>query len=258
MPDKRDHRYFFVHVMKTGGVTFSEHIVANFRRQEIYPPFGHPDPFKATTSIPFLLAYPEEKKAKTTVFHGHFPFAVTDEMGIDNLVTMACVREPVARTLSYLKYAIRSQSRHHGKTLEEVYDDPLDYPSAIKDHQTKIFSLGPQDEFEIYIECIVVDAVRLEVAKANLRRLSVLGLTERFPDFLRALESGYGWEVTTIEPQNAAFEDYDISDELIARIIKDNAIDIEFYEYAVGLWEERNPGKQGPPRRWQGLNASGG
>lgn len=252
MPDKRDHRYFFLHVMKTGGVTFSEHIFANFRRREIYPPFGHPDPFTATTSIPFLLGYPEGKKAKTQIFHGHFPYAVTEELGIDDLVTMAFLREPVARTISYLKYAIRSQERHHGKTLEEVYDDPLDHSAAIKDHQTKIFSLGPDDKFEAYIDCITVDEGRLEIAKENLRKLDVLGLTERYDDFLHTLEVDYGWEVTEIEPQNISFEEhYVISDELIARIIADNAIDIAFYEYGVELWSERNPDLEPPPLRWR-------
>ncbi len=238
MPDRREHTYFFLHVMKTGGVTFAEHIRRNFRRRETYPAMDEPDFYTAKVKIPYLLGLPPERKARFKVFEGHFPYAVVEELGLD-LVTITCLREPVARTLSYLKYAIRTKENLRGMSLEQVYDDPFEFPTVIKDHQTKVFSMGPGDKLDTYLDCIDVDERRLEIAKANLAKIDVLGLTERYDDFLRILEEDYGWEFSDIEPMNASHETYEVSDAFVERIRRDNAIDVVFYEHAVALVDAR-------------------
>lgn len=240
MPDKRDHRYFFVHVMKTAGTTLRDHIKANFRLEEIYPiqKFDG-DLYDANMKIRVLLGLAPERKDQVRIFMGHFPYAVVDALGID-LVTMTLLRHPVERTLSYLRHAVQRHPEHKGKDLEEVYDDPMFHLWLIRNHQSKVFSLGPQDRFEDYLEDITVDERRLDIAKENLSKVGVLGLTERFPDFLRTLETDYGWEIQDLPNANVSESRPEVRPSFLDRIAEENAMDMAFYEYAVGLWRERN------------------
>lgn len=240
MPDKRDHRYCSIHIMKTGGGTLRRHVVANFERQEIYPMGGfEKEMMKAFINVPRLLSIPPERKAQVRVFHGHFPFMVADALDLD-LVTMTILREPVARTLSYMKHALREHAHLRSGGLEAVYDDPLLHPMYIRNHQAKIFSIRPEDEADSLLKDITVDAERLDLAKQNLSRVDVLGLREHHEAFLRTLESQYGWEIGAVENSHVSEEDYDVPTSLIDRIQEDNAMDIAFYEFARGLWATRN------------------
>lgn len=239
MPDKRDHRYFFVHIMKTAGATVGEHIRSNFRPEEVYPSSPlESDLFRAYMNIPDLLDLPAERRAQARVVLGHFPYSVVEEMGMD-FVTMTVLREPVARTISYLKHATRQHPRHRGMSLEQVYEDPFYNPAFILNHQAKIFSLGTQDKFWTYMEGIVVDEQRLEVAKANLAKVDVIGLTEHYGSFLQTMEEDFGWDIRDVEDQNVSRKEHDVSQSFVDRIVEDNRMDIEFYDYAAKLWKER-------------------
>lgn len=239
MSDKRDHTYFFVHVLKTAGMTFNQHIARNFWAREIYP---HPrfdgDMFDAYINIPKLLSLPPGRSRTVRVYHGHFPYACAEELG-EELVTMTLLREPVSRVLSYLKYARRIHDHHRDMSPEQVYDDPRYHHAFLRNHQAKIFSMGPTDEFRDLTEEIPIDERRLEVAKANLRKVDILGLTEHYPEFLRTMTQRYGWEITEAEDKNVNTDEYEPSEAFLDRIRRDNAMDIAFHDFAVKLWTER-------------------
>ncbi len=240
MPDKRDHRYCSIHVMKTGGGTLRQHIKANFEPSEIYPMGGlDNEMMKAFINVPKLLSIAPERKAQVRVFHGHFPYMVADALGLD-LVTLTILREPVARTLSYMKHALRVHPHLQPGGLEAVYDDPLLNPMYIQNHQAKIFSICPEDEAPSLLQAITVDASRLEVAKENLAKVDVFGLIEHHDVFLRTLATDYGWAIGTVENKHVSGDEYDVPDSLIDRIVEDNAMDIAFYEFAQKLWAAQN------------------
>jgi hypothetical protein len=76
------------------------------------------------------------------------------------------------------------------------------------------------------------------VAKTNLERVDVLGLQERFPEFLHEMERSYGWRFRgagDCEVGGAS----DVSPSFRRRIAQVNAADVEFYEHARRLWERR-------------------
>lgn len=225
--------------MKTAGGTFRRQIRANFEPGELYPwPRLEDDLYVANTNIPFLLGLPPERKARARVFMGHFPYAVVEHMGLD-LVTMTILRDPVTRTLSYLKHAIERNEQHRTMRPEEVYEDSFEYLCYIRNHQTKIFSIGPEDDFQTYMENITIDDRRLEIAKENLAKIDVLGLTEHFDEFCRTMETDYGWKMSAVGNKNVSEEAFDVPDSFISRIREDNAMDVAFYDHAVKLWTER-------------------
>src|SRR5688572_23706339 len=91
------------------------------------------------------------------------------------------------------------------------------------------------------MQLIEVDAGRLALAKQNLAKVDIVGLTERYEDFLDLIVDRFGWEVNRGVRANVAPPEHELpaSDELRRRIAEDNAIDVELYEHAVQIVAER-------------------
>jgi hypothetical protein len=236
--DRGAERFFFIHVMKTGGGTFVQHIRANFDRSEVYP-FAELDPEDELPrfNIPYLTALAPERLAKIRLFMGHFPFVAVQLLGME-VQTITILRDPVERTISYLKHCQRYHDQHRALSLEEIYADPLYYPMLIRDHQAKLFSMTPDDQPDSYHDVIDVDDRRLEIAKSNLEQVDVLGLQERFEDFLAEIAHRFGWRFPQVSNRHVGGES-DVSSAFRRRIAEDNAADLEFYEHARRLWERR-------------------
>jgi Sulfotransferase family len=247
-------RFFFIHVMKTGGSTFSWQILANFKRDEVYPNAGL-DPLEtATVSIDYLAALAPDRRARIRAYRGHFPLMATQVLGME-FVTLTVLRDPVERTISFLKhckryaqphgspsleqiYGDRYAGSHDSPSLEEFYEHPFLYPALIRDHQAKLFAMTPADGPRSYHHPFEIDDRRLEVAKANLERVDVLGLHERYPEFLEEMQRRYGWRVVPMRDVLVG-DEVGVPRSLRRRIAEDNAADLEFYEHARRLWERR-------------------
>jgi hypothetical protein len=227
-----DRPFFLVHVMKTGGTSLWYHARRLFGDDAVYPnsaidPIG---PYEATMDVNYLLSLPAERIARIRYFHGHFPFFVTDLLAAD-VITMSVLRHPVDRTVSFLKHwRTLVPSRQH-LSLEELYDDPVDRENFAMNHQTQMFSMTPDDNRAHFLELIEVDDRRLETAKANVDRVDILGVHERFGEFLEKAER-YGWNFEGMERLLATGNE-EVPDALRRRILADNAADLELYEYAL-------------------------
>jgi hypothetical protein len=247
-------RFFFIHVMKTGGMTLFQQFRQNLAREDMYPyrelDIRYDGKFRHL-EIAYLLGIPQDRRDRIRLYSGHFPYVACELLGGD-FVTMTLLRDPVERTISLLHQLCRHVDwigpNHDGaepgpdRRLEDVYDDPLVFESLILDHQTKIFSMTAADRPTSYRQVIAVDASRLALAKDNLARVDVVGLTEEYGAFLAELADRFGWQVrhdlrTNAIPADSELEP--VSDAFRRRIAADNAIDIEFYEYAKDLVARR-------------------
>jgi hypothetical protein len=261
-------RFLFLHVMKTGGTSFVFHLLQQFAADEIYPSpaLDRRDPTDAEpyASIPALAAVSPERAAVIRVYAGHFPLAVRDLIGGD-LTTLTLLREPVDRTISILKQFKRLYEQYRDLSLDAIYDDPFVYRHFIENHQTKLFSVTTADhpkmlastlgfpEFRERLtatvrvadggsggppDTITVDAQRFATAKENLARVSVVGLNERFDEFVEALRARFGWWPDGMAGDaraNVSSEAWEVDGALRTRIARDNAFDVELYEYAKRL-----------------------
>jgi hypothetical protein len=128
--------------------------------------------------------------------------------------------------------------------LEEVYDHPDHYEPLIHNHQTKIFSMTPDDPLDTFRDVIEIDESRLEIAKRNLERVDVLGVNERYGAFLEDVEARFGWRIPPEARVNQGRTDDDrvASDAFLQRIAEDNAFDVALHEHALALVEARHPG----------------
>jgi hypothetical protein len=235
-----DQRFFFLHVMKTAGGTLRQQILANFEREQVYPwERVDADMLTANTSLDYLTSLPASRRARIRAFTGHFPFMAVELLGRD-LTTITILRDPVERTLSYLSQRRRNDDVRRGLSLEEIYEDASLFHSLIRDHQAKLFALTVNDRPNSFGHVLDVDAARLEIAKRNLERVDVLGTQDRFDDLLSELERRFGWRCGPIVNQNVgprAPEDVPVS--FRRRIAEDNPADMEFFEHAVRLCEQR-------------------
>jgi hypothetical protein len=220
--------FFFVHVMKTAGLTLGQHIDANFPPQQRYPtPGDRPVDYMVITSLREAV---EARRDQVRLWRGHFPFFVTSL--VPEAITMSIVRDPVARTISMLaQYRLQNAP---DLTLEAVYDDEYVQQRMLGNHQTKVFAMTEEDAPGTYLKPIDVDERRLAVAKKNLERVDLLGLTERFPDFLRDLSERHGWRIDDLPRVNVG-EPVEIPRSLRRRIVADTLLDAELYEHACQL-----------------------
>jgi len=229
--------FFFVHVMKTGGATLRQHIYANFQPGDVYPVPKRDDMDRAWL-VDYLLALSPERRAAIRGYTGHFPFVASELLGID-LVTLTIVRDPVERTISYLKHCKRYHEHHRELDLEEIYHDEFEFPCFIHNHQAKIFSMTAEDRLESYMDVIDVDDQRLEIAKENLEKVDVIGLQESYDEFLDLLRQRFGWRFDRGRNRRVGREQWEVAPDFRRRIVEDNAADMAFYEHAKRVHEQR-------------------
>jgi Sulfotransferase family len=237
MTEHEQRRYFFVHIMKTGGATFRQHVYANFGDGEVYP-VPNVDNMDHAWLVSYLVNQPETRRANFRAYTGHFPFVAT-EMLPEELTTLTIIRDPVARTISYLKHCKRYHDYHRDWSLEEIYHDEFHFECFIHNHQTKIFSMTADDKLESYMDIIEIDDRRLELAKRNLEKIDVLGLTDQYPQFLEEIRDRFGWRFGPAPNRRVSREQWVAPPELREQIAADNAADMAFFEHAKRLYDER-------------------
>jgi len=261
MPTPNDARsaapIFYVHVMKTGGTTLFRHLRENFPLDELYPYReldihydGDRLDVRHHLSISYLTSLSPERRQHIKVYTGHFPYIAQELMG-GRFVTASILRDPVQRTVSLLRQFRRKKPWAPGSStkglrfvessLEEVYAHPTVFEPLVHNHQTKIFSMLASDAPESYMDVIDVDEARLEIAKDNLAKVDLLGVTERYDLFLDEVESRFDWHVQRDARANATPTDDNepVSPELLRRIEADNALDMELHAYAAELVAQR-------------------
>jgi hypothetical protein len=237
-------RFFFVHLMKTGGGTVWVNIKMNFRRQFVYPdsdPDGNgPDEWSvAYYDMARLLALSPERREIIRVYTGHFPFVASEMLGFEDMATFTVLREPVERTISYLKHCQRFHPQHKGMPLDSIYDDGFINPFFIANHQAKVFAMTREDEPETIMDVIDIDDERLAIAKENLGKVDLIGFNDDFARFQLLLSERFGWQIGAAPDLHVSGDDTDVDDAFRRRITDDLAYDIEFYDFAKRLVETR-------------------
>jgi len=244
-------------------------------------------------SLRRLLDLTPERRAEVRIFTGHFPFVASELLDLD-LRRLTLLRHPVDRTVSVLKHFKRLTPRVEGLSLEEIYDDPWVFGHFIENHQAMMFSVTADDKPEAFGSSMTywgtlmrmqavgspdgdmqdevarlkeiavthaprVDEERFARAKANLDRVDVIGFSERYGEFVDELRDRYGWWPTGLHVDkkvNRSPESWEVSDALRKRIEYDNAVDIEFYEYAQEVVARRaRPHHVRPSHEGRTMNA---
>jgi hypothetical protein len=87
------------------------------------------------------------------------------------------------------------------------------------------------------MDVVEIDDERRRIAEANLERVDLVGLHERYDDFLGEIVRRFGWEIKQRATWLASEDDPNVSTSFRRRIADDNAQDLAFYEFARDLVE---------------------
>jgi hypothetical protein len=249
-------RFFFIHVMKTGGTSFVFQMLQNFEPDEVYPSAvdrTSPTDDTSYVSIPKLLELSPERRARIRIYAGHLPYVASELLGID-LVRLTLLRDPVDRTVSMLKHVKRLFERYAEFSIDAIYDDEAIFRHYLDNYQTRLFALTADERDRAFAAGIAntepsrsprpvpIEKSRFEHAKANLAKVDVIGLNERYGDFVEDLRARFGWWPEGLKRHaraNVSSEDWIASPELRRRIADENTYDMELYQYAKELVEAR-------------------
>jgi hypothetical protein len=222
-------RVFFVHMQKTAGTALWRRLKNQFPPEAVYPGPGDGDPPATVLSVDHLMARWEIRKQQIRVVTGHYPLYTAELLG-ESFSTITLLRDPVERTLSYLRHHRETTPEDHDRSLEEIYDDPLRF-ELLHNHMVKMLSLSIEEMTDGALTPVEFTRDRLETAKRRLETVAVVGFQECFDEFCRELTRRFGWSLgqpvfmnrSTPVPVPEAFR---------ARIARDNAPDVELYETA--------------------------
>ncbi len=171
------------------------------------------------------------------VVAGHFPLCTTELLPVE-FTTFTVLREPVERTLSYLRHHRLLVAEDRDKPLEEIYDDPLRFHGMVHNHMVKMFSLTTDEMTSGMMTHVEFTPDRLARAEEQLATVDVVGLQEDFDGFCDELEARFGWDLGEPVVANTTAPT-DVPPALVDRIVEDNALDVELYDFARRLVSER-------------------
>jgi hypothetical protein len=236
-------RFFIVHMQKTAGTTLRDRFRNNFEEAAIYPNrTDGRDKRISVISVRHLLDRWRARGGEIRLVAGHFPLCTVELLDAP-FVTLTVLRPPVERTLSYLRHQRKLNRVDREKSFEEVYADPFRFNGLIRNHMTRMLSMTTDEMVsgDGVLSDVADTPERLERAKEALAGLDLFGLQPQFEELCVELTARYGLDLglplrsNTTEPMDAA-------PELVDRIVADNALDIELYEFATRLLAERRTG----------------
>lgn len=232
-------RYFFVHMLKTGGTAMFLRLREQYGEAAVYP--NATDGDVMTVAPQFVTATLLERwpvrGPDIRVMIGHLPLCTTELLGVP-FTTLTMLREPVARTLSFLQFHRKLIPADADLSLEQIYDDHVRFDSLIHNHMVKMLSLTPDEMTADMLTPVEFTPARLARAKANLEAMDAVGTQDHLEDFCDAIDAAFGWHTAKHVKHKGAGKPK-VSRSLRKRIARDNADDIELYDYAVELIRRR-------------------
>jgi hypothetical protein len=235
--DGEPQRYFFMHIPKTAGSTLYQRLV-RCHGDALYPLPPDRGLPAAAMDVDCLATRFREFRDDIRVVTGHFPLCMDEMLGVP-LTTFTVLRDPVERTLSFLRQRKQRTDRFGDASLEDIYNDPYLLHGQIHNYMVKVLTMTVAEMQAGAVTMVDFDDARLERAKHNLEhRVEIFGLQEDFRDFFERLALHFGWDLG--EPGFANRTSIiDVSDDFRERIAHDNALDVRLFRFARDLLDRR-------------------
>ena len=230
-------RFFYVHLQKTAGTSLIRRIRQNFPDGAVYPQASDGGKVARVISIELLLDTWAKRGDQIQVVTGHFPLCTAELLG-GEFTTLTVLRHPLERTVSYLRHHRRRTPADAGLTLEQVYEDEFRFNGLVHNHMTKMLSLLPEEMDAGALTRVEFNRERLERAIARLEGVDAVGLQEDFDGFCEHLAHRFAWQLDDPLPRRERAPP-ELTPRFRERILEDNALDLELYEYARRLVAQR-------------------
>ncbi len=227
----------FTHIPKTAGTSLESMFAQNYPVNKVLH-----------VNAPALEKHPNilfGKQQSPEVIMGHYKLFHLVYQGIDRpVVHMTILRDPVRRIISYYNY-IKSSGGHAKSHLASSmpFQDFIESDQFVELHNAQALRLtGQLRQKSVKSNCYDRMAT-LQLAKDLLEnKFSVIGVTERFTEFLIMLRILLGWKNIYSDRKNVSKKivDYhDLDPSLIDIIREKNDIDVTLHRFAIELFEKR-------------------
>lgn len=228
-PGGEPERFFFVHLQKTAGTALWRRLREQFSPEQLYPGPGDGDPPDTVLHPEHLVARWRARRDEIVVVTGHFPLCTVELLDAP-FRTFTLLREPVERTLSYLRHHREQTPDDRDRSLAEIYDDPVRF-ELVHNHMTKMLSLEVAEMTNGALSPVEFDDARLARAQERLAAVDVVGFQEEFDHFCAELTDRFGWDLGKDRFMNRSAP-ADVPAGLRERIERDNASDVALYAWA--------------------------
>jgi hypothetical protein len=222
-------RFYFLHLQKTAGTALWRRLKQQFPPDAVYPGPSDGEPPDSVMSVEHLLERWHVRRDDIRIVTGHFPLCTTELLDAP-FTTLTVLRDPVERTLSYLRHHREATPADRDRPLEEIYEDPIRF-ELVHNHMVKMLSLSSAEMTNGMLTPVTFGPERLERARRRLDGLDVVGFQEQFDEFCAELSARFGWSLGPPIFMNRSAP-VAIDDALRARIEADNRDDVELYEHA--------------------------
>lgn len=233
-------RFFFVHLLKTAGTSLFVRFQRHFGEDGVYP---NPSDGDAVVVAPQLVPARlverwAERGDEIRMVAGHLPFC-TQALLDTPFTTLTVLRDPVDRTLSYLRHHRQRTPEDADRPLEDIYEQQPRFDWLIHDHMVKMLGMSVEEMTDGMLTSLATGPSHLRVALDRLEHeIDLFGLTEHLDTFWQELQDRYGFRLGTNVVTNDTAPTR-APDALRRRIADDNRLDVELYERTVELFHRQ-------------------
>ena len=170
-------RFFFVHLQKTGGTALFQRLREAFGPDAVYPTPDDEPGARPVIDAAYLAERLRTHGDGLQVITGHFPLCLVEVLG-EPFTTFTVLRDPVERTLSYLRHHKKLSAADRDLPLEAIYEDDFRFAGLIHNHMVKMFSLTTGEMIADALTRVEFTPERLERSSALLEIRDELGVTD--------------------------------------------------------------------------------
>ena len=233
----------FLHMPKTGGKTISAALRYKYPSETLFLDSTF-EPLEKIEQVPW------EKRRSARVVTGHLHYGVHEHIP-QPCEYITVLREPIARVLSLYQFILGNPKHWFHDDLVRSEMDLEEFvrtagDPGVDNEQTRLLSgrgsgelLGRgSDGRPRHREPTELDATDLELAKRNLERCLVVGVTESFDESFILIRRALGWKLPMYETHNISRgpRNRPASGETIELIRERNRLDLALYDHARGLF----------------------
>ncbi|TIH19990.1 sulfotransferase [Marinifilum sp. JC120] len=223
--------FFFLHIPKTAGTTLNHIFAAKFPEETICSVYSKEE-------FDFFKKITTKELERIKLVQGHVFVHDFDEFfsGFMGKNAFTFLREPVSRVVSEYNFLRTWPGNHLYNYLNEEKVTLAEYVSS---QRPELIYRGKNLMTRSLCGAVDDDRTMLERAMENLQRLHLVGITERFDESLLMLKKMMNLENVLYEKHNVRKKKKEITEEDVAVVREYNEQDIELYNFACQLFEQR-------------------
>ncbi|WP_319779781.1 sulfotransferase family 2 domain-containing protein [Maridesulfovibrio sp.] len=223
--------FFFLHIPKTAGTTLNHIFAAKFPEETICSVYTKEE-------IDYFKGITAKDMEHIQLVQGHIFVHNFDDFfsGFLGKYAFTFLRDPVSRVVSEYNF-LRTWPGHH--LYHYLNTEKITLTEYVSSQRPELIYRGKDLMTRSLCGAEGTGGSMLERAKKNLQKMHLFGITERFDESLLMLKRMMNLENVLYEKRNVRRKKSEITDDEVAVVKEYNQSDIELYDFACRLFEQR-------------------